>query len=67
MEDDKTPFVEDGLLQSLERLFPDIAPELNQTDREIWVNRGAAGVVRHLRLLHKLQRENILGDTQDVF
>lgn len=66
MDDIKTPFVEDGLLQYLERLFPDVSPEPSQTDREIWINRGAVGVVRHLRHLHKLQHENILGDMEDV-
>lgn len=62
MEDIKTPFIEDGLLEYLQRLYPDQAPEPNQTEREIWMNRGAAGVVRHLVRLHKDQRENILGD-----
>jgi hypothetical protein len=66
MEDIKTPYIEDGLLQYLERLFPDVAPEPSQTDREIWINRGAAGVVRHIKMLHKEQRNNILGDIQDV-
>jgi hypothetical protein len=61
MEDIKTPFIEDGLLEYLQRLYPDQAPEPNQTEREIWMNRGAAGVVRHLVRLHKDQRENILG------
>jgi len=67
MEDIKTPFIEDGLLEYLQRLYPDQAPEPHQTDREIWINRGAAGVVRHLKMLHKEQRENILGDIKDVF
>ncbi len=66
MDTIKQPYIEDGLLDYLQRLFPDVAPEPSQTDREIWINRGAAGVVRHLRHLHKEQRNNILGDIQDV-
>jgi len=64
---DKLPYIEDGLLDYLQRLYPDKAPEPNQTDREIWMSRGAVGVVRHLALLHKEQRENMLGVTEDVF
>lgn len=62
----KLPFIEDGLLDYLQRLYPDTCPEPSQTEREIWMSRGAAGVVRHLRMLHKEQRENMLGDLSDV-
>jgi len=61
-----TPFIEDGLLQYLERLYPDRSPEPDDTERKIWMNRGAAGVVRHLRMLHTEQREHMLGDINDV-
>lgn len=63
----RLPYIEEGLLQYLERLYPDKAPEPNQTDREIWMNRGAVGLVRHLIMLHKEQHENMLGDITDVF
>lgn len=66
MDEIKVPYIEDGLLEYLQRLYPDTAPEPHQNDREIWINRGAVGVVRHLTLLHREQRENILGDIQDV-
>lgn len=64
--DTKLPYIEDGLLDYLQRLYPDKAPEPSQSDREIWMNRGAVGVVRHLQMLHKEQRENMLGDISDV-
>lgn len=62
----KTPQITDGLLEYLQRVYPDKAPEPTDTDREIWINRGAAGVVRHLKRLHQEQRENILGDMLNV-
>jgi len=64
---DRLPYIEDGLLDYLQRLYPEKAPEPTQTEREIWMNRGAVGVVRHLALLHKEQRENMLGEREDVF
>lgn len=63
MEDDlRKPTIDKGLLDYLQRLFPDLAPEPSQSEREIWINRGAVGVVRHLALLHKDQQANILGE-----
>lgn len=54
------PFITDELLEYLERLYPDKAPDPSNTDREIWMNVGAAGVVRHIRRIYKEQRENML-------
>lgn len=61
-----TPFIEDGLLDYLQRLYPDRSPDPDETDRKIWMNRGAVDVVRHLKRLHKEQRENMLGTIDDV-
>ena len=66
MDDLKLPFIEDGLLDYLQRLYPDKAPEVDETERQIWMNRGAVGVVRHLKLVYDQQRENLLGGA-DVF
>lgn len=67
MDELKLPYVEEGLLDYLQRLFPDLCPEPSQSEREIWMNRGAVGVVRHLKLLLEQQRENMLtGDIKDV-
>jgi hypothetical protein len=61
MDDLKEPFIRDDLLAYLRRLFPDRLPELADTDRQIWFNRGAAEVIRHLAHLHDQQSNNILG------
>jgi|LauGreDrversion4_2_1035121.scaffolds.fasta_scaffold3569339_1 hypothetical protein len=59
MEKYKLPVIEEGLLHYLERLYPDKAPDPNQTDRDIWINVGAVGVVRHLRRVYEEQNENL--------
>lgn len=58
----KIPYISDELLDYLQRLYPDKSPEPDHSDRVIWMNRGAVGVVRHLAAVHKEQRENMLGD-----
>jgi hypothetical protein len=63
---ERLPNITDELLDYLSRLYPDKCPEPLQTERDIWMNRGAAGVVRHLRMLHQDQHENMLGDLEDV-
>lgn len=57
----KEPYVDDVLLAYLEFIIKDVAPELSQSDREIWFNRGRVDVLRHIRHLHRVQRENMLG------
>lgn len=56
------PYIDDTLLRYLETIIKDVAPELDHTDREIWFNRGRVDVLRHVRRLHQVQRENMLGD-----
>ena len=58
----KIPYITDELLDYLQRLYPERSPEPDQSERVIWMNRGAVGVVRHLAAIHKEQRENMLGD-----
>lgn len=58
----KTPYIDEKLVEFLEEHYPDRCPEPDDTDREIWMNRGAVGVVRHLRRLFTEQNENLLGD-----
>ena len=60
MANDAPPFVDKRLLEYLQRLYPDKSPELKDTDREIWLHRGSADVIRHLAMLHSQQSENIL-------
>ena len=66
MDELRLPYIEDGLLDYLQRLYPEKAPEPDETERQIWMNRGAVGVVRHLKLVYQQQRENMLGDLKDV-
>jgi len=62
----RIPYIEEGLLDYLQRLYPDTAPEPEHDERKIWMNRGAVGVVRHLLMLHREQRNNMLGVIDDV-
>ena len=57
----KIPFITDELLDYLQRIYPDRCPEPTQSERDIWISRGAVGVVRHLSAIHKEQRSNMLG------
>jgi len=56
------PVITDELINYLDRLYRDVSPEPSMTDREIWMHRGAVGVVRNLKLLRDKQRETVLGD-----
>lgn len=62
MEKHKLPVIEERLLDYLQRLYPDKAPDPSQTDREIWINVGAVGVVRHLYRVYQEQNENLFKD-----
>jgi hypothetical protein len=61
MDDLRQPQVRKETLDYLKQLFPDRLPELADTDRQIWFNRGAAEVIRHLQHLYDQQQTNILG------
>ena len=54
------PHISDELLAYMERLYQDKAPDIDASERQIWVNRGEVGVLRHFRRLHSDQRENML-------
>lgn len=55
MSINKTPYIEEALLDYLEEVFPDRAPNIDASDRQIWVRVGAVQVVRHLRMLFNEQ------------
>jgi hypothetical protein len=59
----KIPHISDELIEYLGKLYPERSPEPEQSDRVIWINRGAVGVVRHLTAIHQQQRENMLGNS----
>ena len=51
----KEPEISLELLQYLEQVFPDQAPEPHMNDRAIWMAVGNVRVVRHLRDLFDRQ------------
>ena len=54
------PLVTKGLIEDLEKTFPDKCPRENATDREIWMAVGAVNVVKYLKRLHESQTKNVL-------
>lgn len=54
------PIINQILIDYLETMYPDKAPELSQSDREVWFARGAVDVVRHLKRVMEDQQDNIL-------
>ncbi len=51
------PNINESLLQYLEELYPDKAPDLSMEEKQIWFNSGQVAVVRHLRDQYNLQEE----------
>lgn len=50
------PDIPKALLEELERRFPDRAPELSLSDREVWAKAGEARLIRFLR--HQFDEQN---------
>ena len=64
----RVPPISDELLAYLAEIYPDKSPDIDCAERMVWVHRGAAGVIRHLKYHHSEQRKNILsGDMNNVF
>lgn len=55
-----TPIVTKELLEYLLERYPDRVPNVDETDRQIWLSVGAVGVVRHLQSIFEEQNSNIL-------
>ena len=51
------PNIDKSLLQYLEELYPDKAPDLSMEEKQIWFSAGQVAVVRHLKDQFKLQEE----------
>ena len=60
MADTSIPPISKALVTWLDRLFPDRCPNVNMTDRDIWMAAGAAGVVRKLAHEHNEQATRAL-------
>jgi len=55
------PYVEPEILQYLDELYPDKAPDLSMEEKLIWFTAGQVSVVRHLKEQQKLQEETKYG------
>ena len=51
------PNISESLLQYLEELYPDKAPDLSMEEKQIWFSAGQVAVIRHLKDQFKLQEE----------
>ena len=60
MDDIKLPFFDLALVEYLERLFPDKAPDLSKSEKEVWFAAGAVAPARHLRSLLNNNDLNLL-------
>lgn len=58
--DEKLPIIDLKVIEFIEGVFPDKSPELDMTDREIWMARGAVSVSRKLRDIYNQQNENMM-------
>lgn len=59
MASDK-PIITRELIEYLDRLYPDKAPDVMTPDRDIWMDAGSVRVVRHLRSVLEEQEQNVL-------
>ncbi len=48
--DDDFPLIPKGLVEALQKLFPDKCPDLSLSDREVWFRSGQVNVVKFLEL-----------------
>ena len=55
------PIIDKQLVDYLERLYPDVSPEISMAEREIFFRRGAVDVTRTLRRIYSEQNDNMLG------
>lgn len=59
------PIIEQSLIDFLDRMYPDVSPELSMSEREIYFRRGAVDVIRTLKRIHEEQNETFLGFGDD--
>lgn len=52
--------IDNELIKYLEKLFPDKAPDIKDSERTIWFKAGQSSVVSHLIKQKEIEDENIL-------
>tara|TARA_R100000781_G_scaffold22067_1_gene16402 strand:- start:3010 stop:3183 length:174 start_codon:yes stop_codon:yes gene_type:complete len=52
-----TPNIDKQIVDYLEEVYPDKAPDINMEEKQIWFNAGQVSVVRHLKDQFRLQEE----------
>lgn len=58
MDDDTLwPPIDEALLKKLEEVYPERCPEIDASDREIWMYVGRCAVVRMLRAVYLEQQD----------
>jgi hypothetical protein len=57
---DTLPHIDPKLVEALEKLFPNICPNLLDTEREVWYKAGASSVVTFLAEVLRRQSESIM-------
>jgi hypothetical protein len=60
MSADTLPHIDPKLVEALEKLFPNICPNLLDTEREVWYKAGASSVVSFLAEVLRRQSESIM-------
>jgi hypothetical protein len=56
------PPIDETLVKALEKLFPNTAPVLNWSEKEVWYKSGQASVVKFLKTKFDEQNETIIED-----
>lgn len=64
---ERFPIVSEELIKALDILFPDKAPDINLTDKEVWFNAGSVEVVRRLKAIKKKQDSFALLSPQRIY
>lgn len=57
---DTCPPISKELIDYLDSIFPDKAPEPDHSDRKVWINVGSVLVGKHLRAQYEEQSATIL-------
>jgi hypothetical protein len=52
--------VPEDLLKELDEKFPDKCPDVSDSDRQIWINKGKREFVEFLKFIFEEQNANIM-------